>query len=433
MAREMKDSGIEWIGQVPDTWKVVKTKYIFENHKEIAGKNQNKYNRLSLTLNGVLKRSRDDTKGLQSKSLETYQILRKGELVFKMIDLNNVSTSRVGYSPYEGLVSPVYIIFHNPKYSRFGYYYFFSMWQREIYNHLGNDGVRSSLNASDMLSLPFLLPPLSEQQKIADFLDEKVKEIDNAIEKTKETIELYKKYKQAIITEAVTKGLDPNVEMKDSGIEWINQIPVKWNVNRLKNLFSFGKGLPITKADLKESGLPVISYGQIHSKTNSGVCVKKELVRFVSQSYYESNPESMTKKGDIIVADTSEDLEGCGNAVYINDDFNIFAGYHTVILKSKENKSNKYIAYLMKTDLWRSQIRTLVTSVKVFSITQSILKQCSVILPPKDSQEEIVDFLDDECSSIDAIVNKMSSLIPAYENYKKSLIYEYVTGKKEVK
>lgn len=429
----MKDSGVEWIGQVPDTWKVVKAKYIFENHKEIAGKSQNKYNRLSLTLNGVLKRSRDDTKGLQSESLETYQILLKGELVFKMIDLNNVSTSRVGYSPYEGLVSPVYIIFHNPKYSRFGYYYFFSMWQREIYNHLGNDGVRSSLNASDMLSLPFLLPPLSEQQKIAEFLDEKVKEIDNAIEKTKETIELYKKYKQAIITEAVTKGLDPNAEMKDSGIEWINQIPTKWNVNRLKNLFSFGKGLPITKADLKENGLPVISYGQIHSKINSGVCVKKELVRFVSQSYYESNPESMTKKGDIVLADTSEDLEGCGNAVYINGDFNIFAGYHTVILKSKENKSNKYIAYLMKTDLWRSQIRTLVTSVKVFSITQSILKQCSVILPPKDLQEEIVDFLDDKCSSIDAIVNKMNSLIPTYENYKKSLIYEYVTGKKEVK
>ena len=204
MAREMKDSGIEWIGQVPDTWKVIKAKYIFENHKEIAGKNQNKYDRLSLTLKGVLKRSRDDTKGLQSESLETYQILRKGELVFKMIDLNNVSTSRVGYSPYEGLVSPVYIIFHNPKYSRFGYYYFFSMWQREIYNHLGNDGVRSSLNASDMLSLPFLLPPLSEQQKIADFLDEKCDYIDKIIEQENSLTLMFENYKKSLIYEYVT-------------------------------------------------------------------------------------------------------------------------------------------------------------------------------------------------------------------------------------
>lgn len=415
-------------------WKKGKVKNAFVRKNEKA--NEEDPVVLSLARSGVKIRDITTGEGQLAENYSKYNPVEPGDLLLNPMDL--YSGANCSLSNVSGVISPAYINLRAkknilPKF--YDYYFKVQYWSMAFFAN--GKGVsfdnRWTLNVETLMNYPIPLPSLSEQQKIADFLDEKVKEIDNAIEKTKETIELYKKYKQAIITEAVTKGLDPNVEMKDSGIEWINQIPVKWNVNRLKNLFSFGKGLPITKADLKESGLPVISYGQIHSKTNSGVCVKKELVRFVSQSYYESNSESMTKKGDIIVADTSEDLEGCGNAVYINDDFNIFAGYHTVILKSKENKSNKYIAYLMKTDLWRSQIRTLVTSVKVFSITQSILKQCSVILPPKDSQEEIVDFLDDECSSIDAIVNKMSSLIPAYENYKKSLIYEYVTGKKEVK
>ncbi|WP_173437373.1 restriction endonuclease subunit S [Sharpea azabuensis] len=432
MAREMKYSGIDYVGDVPSCWKVIPNKYIMKKKKCICDKWKNE-NVLSLTMNGVIIRDLINPVGKMPTTFDGYQYVYPNDLLMCLFDID-VTPRCVGIVKNFGVTSPAYtrFVLYDGYEIRYYYYYYLYLDNKKELLHLAKN-LRHSFTEEELGYLKTPVPPLTEQQKIADFLDEKVKEIDNAIEKTKETIELYKKYKQAIITEAVTKGLDPNAEMKDSGVEWINQIPVKWNVNRLKNLFSFGKGLPITKADLKESGLPVISYGQIHSKTNSGVCVKKELVRFVSQSYYESNRESMTKKGDIIVADTSEDLEGCGNAVYINDDFNIFAGYHTVILKSKENKSNKYIAYLMKTDLWRSQIRTLVTSVKVFSITQSILKQCSVILPPKDSQEEIVDFLDDKCSSIDAIVNKMSSLIPAYENYKKSLIYEYVTGKKEVK
>ena len=430
----MKDSGIEWVKRIPEEWQISSNSHLFSFEKKIVGNEWTKTQLLSLTKKGIVTKNINDGGGKQPESFSTYQQVHKKQLVMCLFDLD-VSAVFSGVSNYDGMISPAYKVFsinQSLLYPKYIDYYFQAIFINRNYV-MYSKSLRKTIDTDNFMSIKTIVPPLSEQQKIADFLDEKVKEIDNAIEKTKETIELYKKYKQAIITEAVTKGLDPNAEMKDSGIEWINQIPTKWNVNRLKNLFSFGKGLPITKADLKENGLPVISYGQIHSKVNSGVCVKKELVRFVSQSYYESNPESMTKKGDIVVADTSEDLEGCGNAVYINGDFNIFAGYHTVILKSKENKSNKYIAYLMKTDLWRSQIRTLVTSVKVFSITQSILKQCSVILPPKDLQEEIVDFLDDKCSSIDAIVNKMNSLIPTYENYKKSLIYEYVTGKKEVK
>ena len=113
MARTMKDSGVEWLGLIPETWKMVRAKNVFSNHKNIVGDKELEYERLSLTLNGVLKRPKDDSKGLQSESFSTYQILNEKELVFKMIDLANVNTSRVGYSPYTGIVSPVYIIFNN--------------------------------------------------------------------------------------------------------------------------------------------------------------------------------------------------------------------------------------------------------------------------------------------------------------------------------
>lgn len=129
--------------------------------------------------------------------------------------------------------------------------------------------------------------------------------------------------------------------VKVSGIEWIESIPEDWEVDRLKSRFSFGKGLPITKENLRESGVSVISYGQIHSKHNVGTRVKQELVRYVDESYLVTNASSLVTKGDFVFADTSEDVNGCGNCVYVDDDITLFAGYHTIILKSKSDVNNK--------------------------------------------------------------------------------------------
>ena len=433
----MKDSGIEWIGQVPDTWKVVKAKYIFENHKEIAGKNQNKYDRLSLTLKGVLKRSRDDTKGLQSESLETYQILRKGELVFKMIDLNNVSTSRVGYSPYEGLVSPVYIIFHNPKYSRFGYYYFFSMWQREIYNHLGNDGVRSSLNASDMLSLPFLVPPLSEQQKIADFLDEKMKEIDKAIGKTKETIELYKKYKQAIITEAVTKGIVRH-EVKDSRNPYIGEINKEWHVTKITHLLDYshpyaigdGDHGSISADDYADEGIPFIRVKNLGWATNLDLsdCV------YITKEQNDTIKNSTLKPGDILFAKTGATI---GKTAFVPNNIPVSnTTSHVGKITIDNNKHNpKFFYYVLSSQIAYRQfwaIASLKTTRPELSIDE--IKTLMVTVPSaKDEENSIVEWLDNICKHIDSIISQKFELIDEYNSYKKSVIYEYVTGKKEVK
>src|SRR5699024_9145770 len=205
--------------------------------KEIVGEREDEYERLALTLNGVIKRSKDDGKGLQPEKFETYQILYEDELIFKLIDLENVKTSRVGYSKYTGLVSPVYVRLINPKESRYGYYFFTNMWYQEVFNYLGS-GVRSNLTASDLLNVPYLDVPPMEQKKIVQILDEKTRTINSLIKKTQESIEELKKYKQSIITEVVTKGLNPNVEMKDSQIEWIKRIPKHWMEVKIKYILN---------------------------------------------------------------------------------------------------------------------------------------------------------------------------------------------------
>ena len=203
-------------------------------------------------------------------------------------------------------------------------------------------------------------------------------------------------------------------------------------VRRKRGLFNFGKGLPITKADLVQTGLPVISYGQIHSKVNTGVRIEDNLIRYVSNDYAETYVQSIVNKNDFIFADTSEDLDGCGNCVFVDREIKLFAGYHTIILFSKTERYNKYFAYLFKTNIWRSQIRSRVTGVKLFSISRKILSETTVIVPSVDEQQEIAEYLDQKCAEIDKLIEKKEQLVGELESYKKSLIYEYVTGKKEV-
>lgn len=239
-------------------------------------------------------------------------------------------------------------------------------------------------------------------------------------------------YKQSVITEAVTKGLDKNVPLKDSGIEWIGEIPEHWEVKRMKSIYNFGKGLNITKADLVDKGISVISYGQIHSKLNTGTCIKDSLIKYVPEIFLENNNASLVKKGDIIFADTSEDLEGCGNCIYIDRDMLLYAGYHTIIAKNISTYINRFFSYLFQTDCWRSQIRKMVNGVKLFSIPQKLLSSTDIITPSLSEQQSIADYLDQKCSEIDKLISIKQQKIEKLKDYKKSLIFECVTGKRKV-
>ena len=215
-------------------------------------------------------------------------------------------------------------------------------------------------------------------------------------------------------------------EYKDSGIEWIGEIPSHWEIMPIKSQGKLKKGLTFTKADLVEEGKSVISYGQIHSKDNSKSHLTRNLIRYIPERIYKGNESSLVKKGSFIFADTSEDLEGCGNAVYNDSNEEVFAGYHTIIFERYDG-TGKYLAYLFQTDAWRSQIRSCVSGVKVYSITQSILSNTSIIFLPLSEQKEIADYLDKKCGEINAAVSKIDKELELLDELKQSEISKAVT------
>ena len=220
--------------------------------------------------------------------------------------------------------------------------------------------------------------------------------------------------------------------MKPSGVEWLGDIPEGWKVRRLKDAFSYGKGLSITKADLIPMGVPVISYGQIHSKDNSGTHLQDALLRHVPESYLETDSDCLLKENDFVFADTSEDLDGLGNCAFVDRNDRIFAGYHTIVFRPKINVYFRYLAYLFKTDVWRGQFRAKAFGIKVYSLSQRLLNGCSIVLPPLPEQRAIADYLDAKCGAIDAAIAEAKKGIEEYKAWKKSLIFEVVTGKKRV-
>lgn len=206
--RAMKDSGVEWIGEVPEEWSVSKVKYNFSTFKKIPGKESEKYERLSLTMNGVKHREKWTAEGLQPKDFMSYQLLRKGDLVFRLIDLQNPSKSRrVALSHDTGLISPAYTILHadnNKMLPEYAEMFFLMMSYLDVFNALGSCGVRSSINNAELMKISVLVPPLAEQQQIADYLDEKCKNIDNRVKKRRQQLEWLKEYKKSLIFDYVT-------------------------------------------------------------------------------------------------------------------------------------------------------------------------------------------------------------------------------------
>ena len=291
---------------------------------------------------------------------------------------------------------------------------------------------RINLKIDRLASQEVLLPKLSVQRQIVAYLDEKAAAIDARVAVLEKKLAAYRRLKASVINRAVTRGLDPKAEMKDSGVDWIGKIPAGWEARNLTQCCDFFKGLAITKADLTESGTPVISYGQIHSKLNIGTHLRPELLRHVPEAIAAADPGSRLKVGDIVFADTSEDVEGCGNCVLIDAEFPVYAGYHAIVARPDESGRSRYLSYLFNAPRWRAQIRAKVAGIKMFSITQRIFKGVSLLLPSVADANAIADYLDAECAKIDKAAGLVTREIELYRKLKRSLINEVVTGKRKV-
>ena len=428
MRQRFRASNVAWIGQIPEEWDVVKSKVLFSSRKEIVGGKDEEYERLALTLNGVVKRSKKADQGLQPTDFKSYQILREDELVFKLIDLQNTATSRVGISPYEGIVSPAYIILRRKEKAlpRFYYYFFHSLWQRRIFNQLGDAGVRSSLGVNDLLELKIPFPPLAEQERIAKFLDRKCGKIDEMMEKVKAQIEKLEAYKKSLITEAVTKGIT-KAKLKPTGNLLLPEVPDGWSVVRLKHIVD----TPITDGphetpEFVDEGIPFVSAEASHD----GRIFLEECRGFISRELHEQFCKKVRPQRNDIFIVKSGSTTGKTVMVDIDDEFSVWSPLALVRVGKKANC--KYVFYFLSSPLFQREVQDNWSFGTQPNIAMGALAQLILPCPPLAEQKKIADWLDEKCGKVDEIIKQRKAQLEKLAEYKKSLIYEYVTGKKEV-
>lgn len=429
MSREMKDSGISWIGEIPSDWRIGHLKRLarIKTGSTPSRSVEEYYSEKS----GLPWIKPENLNSYDSVENTAEYLTAEGRVAGTVFPQNTVfacciaSIGKIGYSNIEASCNQQIngLIYNDLINWKYGFYS--NVAANNEYLARANSSVQFILNSTNQGYIQMPIPSIAEQEIISTFLDSKCAAIDQVIQKQKDIVNKLMEYKQSTITQAVTKGLNPSVEMKNTPISGLTQIPKTWNIVPLKTLFSFSKGLSITKSDLTDEGIKVISYGQIHSKKCDGVHATNELIRFTAEKFKSNN--SLAKCGSFIFADTSEDLEGCGNAIYITNE--VYGGYHTVILNPKETHDYRYLAYLFKTDAWRTELRKQLTEVKVFSITQFALKNMHVILPSYEEMVQIADFLDSKCLKINKSIERSNKIIQKLEEYKKALIYNAVTGK----
>lgn len=418
--RDMKDTGVAWIGAIPSKWLLVRFKDKYAYTKEIAKERSVEFERLALTLTGVIKRPKDDSEGLQPKEFDGYQILRENDFVFKMIDLQNVSTSRVGLSTYTGLVSPAYIRFSPKKpnqYNQFVYYYLMSLYYNCVYNNLGGNGVRSALNAKDMGEFLVPYPDEAEQRRICAFLDKKCTQVDTLIANVHAQIEKLKAYKQSVITEVVTKGLDPSVPMKDSGVEWIGEIPAHWEIKRGKALF---KETEARSADGSEELLTVSQYTGITPRSQKNVTMFEAL----SLEGYK-----ICEIGDI-AANTMWLWAG---AIGVSEYRGVISPSYNVYRQRGNDFIPRYLDHLLRAPMLVQEYASLSTGIRAsrLRLYPKDFLNIHFPVPPLEEQQAILDALSSKCSAVDRLISIKQAKIEKMEQYKRSLIYEYITGKKE--
>lgn len=427
MAREMKDSGIEWIGKIPIEWEAKKNKSLFYEVNERC-ENGKEHTLLAVSeYYGIAPRSEKIQEGeyeTRATTLDGYKICKCGDIVMNIMLAWKRSTARSGY---DGIVSPAYCVFRKRSSdvdTKFFHYLFRTHICADMFKRYSTGIIDSRLRLYPdvFMQLYSIVPPISEQHRIADFLDRKCAEIDRVLEKTRASIEEYKKLKQSVITQAVTKGIRGEREMKDSGIEWIGEIPAEWKISRIKYVSSFEP--PCDTSRLSPDS--VITYTPME---------------YIKNGYYVPNTATLSslstsltsyQSGDIVMAKVTPCFEN-GNISIMNNlssDFGLGSS-ELFVFRAKSIHTPFLFYWLRNNRFVQTACSTMTGTGGLKRVSSLFVKDSSLAVPPESEQIEIANYLDKKCSEIDTLISKKEQFITELESYKKSLIYEYVTGKKE--
>lgn len=417
---EMKDSGTAWLGMIPKDWELSKISSIYElRTQKVSDKD---YPPLSVTMNGIVPQLDSAAK---TNAHDDRKLVKKGDFA-----INSRSDRRgsCGVSEYDGSVSLINTVMKprdemNPDY----YNWLFHTIQFADEFYKWGHGIVDDLwttNWQDMKHIDIPVPTLDEQKVIADYLNKAIPEIDALHTDIEKQIETLEEYKKSIITEAVTKGLDPNVEMKDSGIELIGQIPNEWKISRLGWISKkIGDGIhgTVTFED-GETNFYFINGNNIKKRN---IAIKDNTQRITERIYntYKTNLTTHT----ILIS-----LNGTiGNLAFYNNE-NVLLGKSVGFIELKEEYNREYIYYLLQANYIKTIFELSFAGTTINNLSLQTLRKTNVLLPPKTEQKKIVKYLDKKCAEIDGAIEEKKEQLDTLEQYKKSVIYEYVTGKKEV-
>ncbi len=430
MARAMKDSGVAWIGEIPACWKTDRLQWHL-NEVNVSNNPIQTEEVLSLTIEaGVIPYAEKGNQGNKAKEdYSQYKIAFPDTLV---VNSMNVIIGAVGISYYYGCVSPVYYVFRAADGSdlRYIYYLFTNVgFQKEMRKYAkGILKIRLRISSPDMLRLRIPKPSYSEQTRIAAYLDRRCAEIDKVIADTEKTIEEYKALKQSIITEAVTHGVRGERPMKDSGVEWIGEIPEEWEVCKLRHIGTTQNGIS-KSGDFFGEGYPFVSYGDVYRN----MVLPHQVTGLVLSTDAEQQLYSV-KKGDIFFTRTSETIEEVGFSSVCEETipYATFAGFLIRVRPFNEKLDIGYSKYYFRSSHHRFYLVKQMNLVTRASLGQTLLKGMPVLVPSKAEQKEITAYLDHHCTEMERLIVAKQSLLTELKAYKNSVIYEYVTGKKEV-
>lgn len=431
--RKMRDSGIEWVGAIPAAWGVHR---IASHFQEIKEKNTaNAYsNALQFKMGKIIAKPQKWDEDETNETYSAYTVVHPNTIMINGLNLEfDFVTQRVARVECNGIITSAYIAL-SPRDDINAEYicYLLKSYDACRAFHSMGRGLRKILSYSELKNKPIVVPPLAEQERIAAFLDAECGEIDAVLEKTRASIEEYKKLKQAVITQAVTKGIRGDRPMKDSGIEWIGDIPAEWDVVRQKYFWNtVESGVSVNAADK-----PVDNSEQYGVLKTSAV---SKFV-FIPTEHKQVNLEeygrvSCPVRADSIIASRMNTPELVGACGYVQNNYpNLFLPDRLWQITFKDGLSPKYAWYYLSGIRVRQYISSLSTgtSSSMQNISQSQYGNIFITIPSIGEQSEITKYLDEKCRSVDALVTKKQQYLTEIENYKKSLIYEYVTGKREV-
>lgn len=416
------DTGIEWIGDIPNKWNI---KPLFTLLQENKTKNilKNK-NVLTLSYGEIKLRDLSKNRGLLPENFEGYQVVKNGYIIIRSTDLQNDKKSlRVGLVHDTGVITSAYLGLIPSKEVSPGFIYqYLNMCDlKKVFYGLGG-GLRQSLRFDDFKRFPLLVPPPHEQNLISRYLDNKTSQIDSLIEKIEQKIELLKEQRTSLINQCVTKGLNPDVEMKDSGVEWIGEIPKHWDLKKLKYIVSYNTEALTDQTDPSYE-FTYIEIGDVDYI--DGISYKSKTVFSDSPS----RARRVLRNGDVIISTVRTYLRAIG---FIDREDDLIGSTGFCVLRSSKEVSGKYLSYAVRSEWFISDVISNSEGVSYPAINSSDLVNLKITLPPLNEQIKIEKMLNVEIERFDDLISKETKRIELLKEYRQSLISNAVTGKVKI-